>query len=158
MVLNNIENLLKKYENGETTLNEEQQLKNYFSKDTVEPHLEMYKPMFAYFLVNQQEQFTKDVPLKTKRIFNYKWLSVAAVTVLMFGFYFNQGPTEKEKQDALLAYNQTMEVFDMVALQFNKGKSHANVLSLTSSNLNKGVKHINYIGEFSKTTNKFLKK
>ena len=87
MVLNNIENLLEKYENGETSLQEEQQLKDYFSQDTVAPHLEMYKPMFTYFLVNQQEQFTKQLPLKTKKRFNYKWLSVAAVAVLMVSVF-----------------------------------------------------------------------
>ena len=68
MGLNNIEKLLEKYENGEKTLNEEQQLKNYFSEETVMPHLEMYKPMFAYFKVSKQEQFTKALPLKTKKV------------------------------------------------------------------------------------------
>ena len=63
MVLNSIEKLLEKYDNGETTLQEEQQLKNYFSKETVAPHLEVYKSMFQYFLHTHEERFTKDVPL-----------------------------------------------------------------------------------------------
>ena len=83
MVLTKIEQLLEKYDNGETTLQEEQQLKNYFSQETVAPHLEMYKPLFTYFVVNQQEQFTKDVPLKSKTNNWYKWISVAAVAVIM---------------------------------------------------------------------------
>ena len=102
MVLNNIEKLLEKYDNGETTLKEEQQLKSYFSQETVAPHLEMYKPIFAYCLVNEKEQFTKDVPLKTKRTFDYTWISVAAVAVLFFGFYFSspfsQDPSNEEQQ------------------------------------------------------------
>ena len=65
MVLDNIEKLLEKYDNGETTLQEEQQLKHYFKEETVPPHLEGYKAMFQYFSVTSEEQFTKDVPLKT---------------------------------------------------------------------------------------------
>ena len=87
MVLDNIEKLLEKYENGETSLKEEQQLKHYFTQGTVAPHLEMYKPMFEYFLVNKQDRFTKDVPFKTKRNFNYKWISVASVAALMLRVY-----------------------------------------------------------------------
>ena len=160
MVLNNIENLLEKYENGETSLKEEQQLKHYFTQETVAPHLEMYKPMFAYFLVNQQEQFTKDVPLKTKRIFNYKWISVAAVAVLMLGFYFKT-PIESSyneyaygtydnPEDALADVTNTLA---MISSHFNKGTQSIGYLE----EINKGAKTLNYLNEIENTTSKIFK-
>ncbi len=163
MVLNNIEQLLEKYENGETTLKEEQQLKNYFSQETVEPHLEMYKPMFQYFLVTKQERFTKDIPLKTKNNnVLYKWISVAAVAVLMFGVYnqINKPITSINQlsEKELLAYKQTVEGLQYLGLAFNKGSKNLETLGLLSSNLDKGSESITYIDEFSKTTNKFSKK
>ncbi|WP_166964809.1 hypothetical protein [Yeosuana marina] len=155
MVLNNIEKLLEKYENGETTLKEEQVLKNYFTSDTVAPHLEIYKPMFAYFLGNQQEQFTKDVPLKTKNKFNYKWLSVAAVAVLMIGFYF-KSTTQNELgtyEDPQKAYNEVVKSLAMISTQFNKGASTVGYLD----ELNKGTATLGYLNEIENTKNLIFK-
>jgi len=133
MVLNNIEKLLEKYDNGETSLNEEQQLKDYFSQETVAPHLEMYKPMFDYFLASQQEQFTKHLPLETKKVYNYKWLSVAAVAVLMIGFYFNNSFTQNDlgtynEDQAQLAYNEIAKSLELVSRNFNRGTSQVSYL------------------------------
>lgn len=154
MVLNNIEELLEKYENGKTSLIEEQQLKSYFSQETVAPHLEMYKPMFAYFLVNEKEQFTKDVPLKTKRKFNYSWISVAAVAVLFFGFYFSspfaQEPSEEEQR---LAFNQFKQAMQMVSSNFNKGASSVGYLD----NLDKGTESVNYLDELNNPIQRIFK-
>jgi hypothetical protein len=160
MVLDSINKLLEKYENGETTLQEEQQLKNYFSQETIAPHLEMYKPMFAYFLETQQEQFTKDVPLKQQKNSSlYKWISVAAIAVLMFSVYTTQfaGPTAQEQEEALLAYNQTMEALNLVSSKFNKGNQNAFALNILASNFNKASNSLSYVEEFSKTTNKIFK-
>ena len=157
MVLNNIEQLLEKYENGETTLKEEQQLKNYFSQATVEPHLEMYKPMFQYFKVTKQERFTKDVPLKTNRKFNYKWISVAAVAVLMFGVYIkfsNPITSNQLTDDERYALNETKRALDLLSSNFKKG---TNNLELLSSNFNKGAENILYVDAFENTTNKIFK-
>lgn len=153
MVLNNIEKLLEKYENGETSLKEEQVLKNYFSSDTVALHLEMYKPMFAYFLVNQQEQFTKDVPLKTKRTFNYKWISVAAVAVLMLGFYFNKPADVGTIDDPEIAYNEVTKSLAMISTHFNKGASTVNYLK----EVNKGTASLGYLNEIENTTSIIFK-
>jgi len=158
MVLNSIEKLLEKYDNGETTLKEEKQLKAYFAKDDVAPHLESYKVMFQYFNETKQEQYSKDVPLKTKTYTLYKWISVAAAVVLMFAVYTQvQGPSETEKQEALLAYNQTMEALNLVSSKFNQGATSLNALSLASSEFEKGVEQVSYIGEFSSATDKIFK-
>ncbi|WP_452220441.1 hypothetical protein [Lacinutrix salivirga] len=155
MALNNIEKLLEKYENGETTLHEEQQLKNYFSQETVAPHLEVYKPMFTYFLVNQQEQFTKNLPLQTKNKFNYKWLSVAAVTVLMFGFYLNTsfgGDTYSEKEQ-YMAFNQFKTSMEMVSKNFNKGTAKVSYLG----EIEKAGTQVGYLEEIENTTSIIFK-
>jgi len=158
MVLDNIEKLLEKYDNGETTLQEEQQLKHYFTKETVAPHLEVYKPMFEYFVITKEEQFTKDVPLKPRKTLAlYKWISVAAVAVLMFGVYIQVNKPNELNDDQLLAYNQTMDALNLVSSQFKKGNDNMEALGLMSSSLNKGTENMAYINQFSNTTNKIFK-
>ncbi|MFD0991280.1 hypothetical protein ACFQ1R_14325 [Mariniflexile jejuense] len=154
MVLNSIEKLLEKYENGETSLKEEQQLKNYFSQETVAPHLEMYKPMFHYFLVNQQEQFTKALPLKTKKVFNYKWIAVAAVVVLTLGYYFKTPVVSSYEEYAYGTYNNPEDALnevtkhlEMISTHFNKGVSTVNYLD----EVKKGTSTLDYLNEIENT-------
>ena len=151
MVLNNIEKLLEKYENGETSLKEEQVLKNYFQSDTVAPHLEMYKPMFDYFLVSKKEQFTKDVPLKTTKSYLYQWISVAAVAVLLLGVYFNTSGNRQELgtyEDPQLAFNAFSKSMNMVSKSFNKGASTVGYLE----EVNKGTETLGYLNELENST------
>ena len=49
MELANIEKLVEKYENAETTLIEEDILREYFLSDNVAPHLEEYQMMMLHF-------------------------------------------------------------------------------------------------------------
>lgn len=160
MVLNNIEELLEKYNNAETSLQEEAQLRAYFTSDNVAPHLEHYKSLFQYFSEAQQEQYTKDVPLNTKKKTRlYQWISVAAAAVLILGLIVPRftGPTEQEKQEALLVYNQTMEALSLVSLGMNKGKEQLSNLALVSDNISEGVNQVSKLGEFNRVTNKILK-
>jgi len=147
MVLNNIESLLEKYENGETTLTEEQQLKNYFSQETVAPHLEVYKPLFAYFSVSQKEHFNKELPFKTKKVFDYKWLAVAAVVVLTFGYYFKTPVVAKYNDYAYGTYDNPEDALHEVT------KS----LAMISSHFNKGASTVNYLNEIENTTSIIFK-
>jgi hypothetical protein len=125
MELDKIEKLLEKYFDASTTVAEEETLKGYFSQEKVATHLKQYTPMFQYFSKAKEERFTKEVPLEslasptTKRKFNYKWLSVAAVTLLMFGIYF--GNEYIEQKETEYAYQETKKAFDLLAENFSKG-------------------------------------
>jgi len=160
MVLNSIEKLLEKYDNGETTLKEEKQLQAYFNQDEIAPHLESYRVMFQYFNKTKQEHFTKDVPLKTKTYNMYKWISVAAVAVIMltvFTQFDNKKTLNDLNSEELLAYNQTMEALNLVSSKFNQGATSLNALNIAGSQFEKGAEKVGYISEFSTTTNKIFK-
>ena len=163
MVSNNIEALLEKYDNGETTLKEEQQLRAYFSQENVAPHLESYRVMFQYFANTKQETSTREVPVvATKRSYIYQWIAVAAVIVILFGIFIQFTGNDQKSFDDLtdeqqMAYNQTKEAFDLLSSKFNQGASNVNMLGMVGEQFDKGVEKVNYVKVFSKTTNKILK-
>jgi hypothetical protein len=140
MELANIEKLVEKYLNAETTLQEETTLKNYFTEGSVAPHLQEYAYMFNYFAAVKAETYTKTIelePKKSKRR-NYKWLSVAASIVLLFSVFI--GKQEYERYQALKQFEQ-----------ISKG------LRLLSANLKKGEQAVATLYTYENTVNKILK-
>ena len=143
MELANIEKLIEKYENAETSLKEEAVLKNYFSQDIVAPHLEEYKAMFIYFKESKEELFTKTIPLR-KKTSNMWWLSIAASVALIFSVYFVNSPsglTASEQKEAEMALLETQKAFQLISQNLNKGGNVA----------------IAGLGEFEKAQNKVFK-
>ncbi|WKD86688.1 hypothetical protein KCTC32516_02064 [Polaribacter huanghezhanensis] len=137
MELSKIEQLLEKYLNAETTLQEEATLKNYFLSGNVASHLQEYESMFSYFAINKAETSTKPIQLKTKKT-NWKWLSVAASVVLLFSVYM--GNEIHKEQKAKVQYAQVKDVLEML-----------------SSNLNKGNEAVASLYTYEDTVNKILK-
>jgi len=138
MELDRIEKLLEKYLEASTSVAEEKELRTYFSQESVPTHLEQYAPMFQYFSLAKEERFTKQVPLKTRRDY-FKWASVAAVTVLMFGIYF--GNEYQKQKEAEFAYNETKKA-----------------LSLLADNFSRGTEKVAYLNEFENTKQKIYNK
>jgi hypothetical protein len=127
MELANIEQLIERYENAETSLKEEQMLKEYFQQENVPTHLSEYKAYFNYFSEESTERYTKTLPIKPRRT-NLKWLSVAAAVVLMVSIYSINNSDElsvKERQEAELAYQETQKAFQLISQNLNKGNSVA---------------------------------
>jgi len=129
-----IEKLVEKYFEAATTVAEEKMLRTYFSQKDVATHLEQYTPMFQYFSAAKEEEFTKQVPLDTiartspKRKFNYRWLSVAAAGLILFGIYFgtkysanSSGLSEQELAEAKLAEKELKKAMGLLAENFNRG-------------------------------------
>ena len=138
MELDRIEKLLEKYLEASTSVAEEKELRTYFSQESVPTHLEQYAPIFQYFSLAKEERFTKQVPLKTRRDY-FKWASVAAVAVLMFGIYF--GNEYQKQKEAEFAYNETKKA-----------------LSLLADNFSRGTEKVAYLNEFEKTKQKIYNK
>ncbi|MEX1383107.1 hypothetical protein [Lutibacter sp.] len=118
MGLANIEKLLEKYLDAETTIAEEKELKTYFSGDNVAPHLQEYQAMFGYFSTNKNERFTKTIRLKSQKM-NWKWLSVAASVVLLVSVYTGYQNNQQKKAERI--YTETQMAFGMLAANLNKG-------------------------------------
>ena len=118
MELVNIEKLLEKYENAETTIAEEKVLKNYFSESNVAPHLKEYQALFGYFSTSKNERFTKTIQLNSQKK-NWKWLSVAASVVLLVSVY--TGYENNQQRKAEKVYEETKLAFNMLATNLNKG-------------------------------------
>ncbi|MFH6604268.1 hypothetical protein ACEZ3G_12320 [Maribacter algicola] len=139
MESDNIEKLLEKYFEATATVAEEETLRAYFAQESVATHLEQYAPMFQYFSNAKKERYTKQVALKPRR--NYtKWLSVAAVAVLMVGIYFGNDYRQQqleEREKALLAYNETKKA-----------------LSLLAENFERGTEKVAYLNQFEETKQK----
>ena len=122
MELANIEKLLVKYENAETTLKEEDALRTYFASNKVAPHLKEYQLLFNYFKSNTDKTYTKKIILNTK-IINNNWRMVAASLILLLGTYSGLHIINEynEKKQAAENLAQITNVLKLVSTSLNKG-------------------------------------
>ena len=117
-----IARMLDKFMAGETSLNEEQMLAEYFRTNEVDDEWLEYKEMFALFdsgkvdIEPEKEvaqpisidneivkTLPKDVNTKPKILFRWVMTGIAASILFMIGFYFFNKGGEPETQDVLVA-------------------------------------------------------
>lgn len=151
MEFNKIEDILEKYFQGETSIAEEKELKDYFSSPNVAQHLEQYKPMFGYFSQVKEQKSTQEIPLKTNKR-NVAWLSIAASAVVLLGigtyFYVSEkNAAPAVAQTELGTYDDPEEA--LAATQ--------KALALLSNNVNVGIGSVQYIRQYEESKNKIFK-
>jgi hypothetical protein len=141
MALTNIEQLLEKYLNAETSLEEERQLQQYFLQDNVAPHLQDYAAMFTYYKTAKQDTFTKPLQITPKKR-NFKLVYIAASVALLISIFFG-----KQEYDN---YNNRKKA-EQIYADVSKG------LLLLSKNLKKGEQAVSNLYAYENTVNKILK-
>jgi hypothetical protein len=137
MELNRIETILEKYFQGETSISEEKELKNYFSSSDVAQHLEQYKPLFGYFSEAKAQEFKQTVPLQAKKR-NVAWLSIAASVVVLLGISTFTYLHQPREPNDLGTYDSPEAAFEATQ----------KALSMLSKNVNVGIESVSYINEF----------
>ncbi len=144
MELVKIENLLEKYFEGNTSLEDEKVLQTYFAQAYVPAHLQEYQAMFAYFSKNKAEVSTQQIQVKpVKKTWQLGWMSIAAAMLILFSIAYvliPKEPTEAEKREAQMALVETQKAFQLI-----------------SQNLNKGNNAIAYLKDYEVTKNKIFK-
>lgn len=150
MNIREVKLLIEKYFEGETTLQEEKKLKEFFSSSTVPAELEEFVPVFAYFseekkIVSTTVSQAKPVPARVipitrKRAF---WLTVsgiAASIIFIVAIVVESGKNnpagnenytgqEYSSEEINAAYQQTRQVLAFVSNKFSQGTEPLNKVS-----------------------------
>ena len=149
-----ISQLVEKYFEGATNLEEEGKLKDYFNSDEVKDSLKQYQPLFQYFEQEKAQHVSADfdnklfekiesagakiVPMRT---FRRRLMRVAAVAAVLLGAYMflqepvgppDNGPvaidwSAHEINDEQLAYEETVKALRLLSSKLNKGKNRTAV-------------------------------
>lgn len=150
-----IKTLLDKYWEGESSLQEEQALREYFAQEVVEEEFRAFKPMFQFFKQEQDaylngdfeerlsqklKERNEEAPRQAKIVrFLGRAAAVAAIFLAVVFAYstWDSNPgvdpvavetselNEKEKAEALLAYQEAKAALMLVSKKLKKGTGKA---------------------------------
>jgi len=141
--MNRIEELLEKYWNAETSLAEEQELKNLLSQaEGYEEEKEMFSGI-AGLATEEPENLT--IPKGKITKLNTSWLNWAASIAILAGSFYGWRVYE-QKQAEKEAYDQVMMAFALIQTNLSKGQEQMEVMN--------DLKYLNTTNELFETTPK----
>jgi hypothetical protein len=164
MNLQKIEMLIKKYEQGNTSLEEENLLMDFFSNEEVPYQLRSYMDLFYFMDSSKKEELadehfddkviaaiTNNKPEtknSTKKIRMYSVFAIAASITILIGLYFRFGyqlpGVQDTYDDPVLAYAETKKILLKVSGNFNAGVDELKNVS----EFNNGINELNKLSTF----------
>lgn len=136
-----VKDLLEKYFNAETTLKEEQLLRDFFKGEVSDEELLVYKPMFNCF-TEEIDKLETESSTGTKRQFHFRWISVAAAAALaLFTFVLlpDRGDSLKLMIDGVNVRNRE--------LALNKADAQISQINSMMQRFSKGSDQLEGLGK-----------
>lgn len=152
MDFDKIQELLNKYWNCETSLEEEQQLRRYFQGEGIPEQLKETESLFRYFEFQKKKSLRDDVAFDTKVLrrlnkskqtpstrFLYSTMRIAAgIIVLAIALLFIRNEVRKTTpkeivdtyDDPKLAFEETKKALLMISEGFGKAEEQAKKINL----------------------------
>jgi hypothetical protein len=179
MNLHEIEKLLEKYFEGETSLSEEKQLRDFFASGNVPERLKNLEGYFS-FVIQEQDQQIKDKDFDNKVMSAVKgnklapivdlrrpwiyWIAgVAASVLILIAVFVKFDPFTKRIEDTYkdpqTAYLEARKILLYVSTKINKGTSRLEPVTALETGLNElkpvaafnnGLKEVNRLNEVEK--------
>ena len=163
MDLQKINNLLEKFYNGATTLEEELFLTEFFLEYEVPEELQVDKELFLY-TYNQKQQECLDTNFETKffdkiekkssKIRKIRWITAAASIIIILTLFFNLKPAYMYDtyDNPQLAYIEAKKILLKVSQKLNKGTNQ--IVKLKS--FSKGIEQGSKLKKFNKNLRKTI--
>ncbi len=112
--------LLHKYFEGTTNIDEERQLRKYFSGDNIAENLKQYQPMFTFFKEEKEVSLNKEMVLPKKN-YKYQFLKIAATLLLPLSVYF--GYQKYQEREAEKVYQTSRAALMLLSSNLQKGNN-----------------------------------
>jgi hypothetical protein len=137
-----ITKLLDLYDDGETTLEQERDLKSYFASESYDRDFEPYALLFSYFETESKTISQVELDVESPKPNKFLWLNIAASIVVVIGavWFFTYYEKQQDMQEARIAFEKTQ-----------------NALNFLSFNMNEGLEKLEYIEVFNTQKNKIIK-
>jgi hypothetical protein len=141
MIIKEIEELLERYYEGNTSLEEEKRLKTFFSQEEVPPHLKSHAAIFRFHSEEIKEELNDPrfeealflstnepavVSIRSRTKYYYPVFAITATFLLLFGLLFTiekdiLDKEKKESQDPSMAFADTRQALMLVSVNLNNG-------------------------------------
>ncbi len=111
--------LLDKYFEGTTTIEEENKLKKYFSSDNISEDLKKYQPFFSFLKKEKEISHNKEIKIPKNKNRKYQFLKIAATFLIPVSMYVGYQKYQEYKAEQI--YQTSLKALMLLSSNLQKG-------------------------------------